>query len=134
MIRVFDYAVRFAVAVILLQTLWFKFRAAPESVAIFTALHAEPWGRVAAGVVELAASVLLFLPRGVIFGAGLAFGTMLCAVLAHLFVIGVAVRGDGGLLFGLAIGVALLSLICIYIHRAAAFVVLRRLKILPERY
>ncbi|MBN8220830.1 MAG: DoxX family protein [Spirochaetes bacterium] len=96
MIRIFDYAIRIVIAIVLLQTLWFKFRAAPESVAIFTALHAEPWGRIAAGVVELAASVLLFLPRAVIFGAGLTLGTMLGAVLAHIFVIGIAVRGDGG--------------------------------------
>lgn len=133
MIRIFDYAIRIVIAIVLLQTLWFKFRAAPESVAIFTALHAEPWGRIAAGVVELAASVLLFLPRAVIFGAGLTLGTMLGAVLAHIFVIGIAVRGDGGLLFGLAVGVALLSAICVYIHRADAVVVLRRLKLLPER-
>lgn len=127
--RVLDYAVRAAIAVVLLQTLWFKFRAAPESVAIFSALHAEPWGRVAAGVVELIASVLLFFPRGVFFGAVLALATMMAAILTHLLIIGVAVRGDGGLLFGLAIAVALLSSICVYIHRADAFVALRRLGI-----
>ncbi len=123
-VRIIDYAIRTAIAVILIQTLWFKFRAAPESVAIFSALHVEPWGRIAAGVIELAASLLLVFPRTVIFGAGIALGTMLGAMLSHIFVIGIAVKNDGGLLFGLAAGVALLSLICIYIHRAEAIRVL----------
>lgn len=127
-LRVIDYAARAAIAVILLQTLWFKFRAAPESVAIFSALHAEPWGRIAAGVMELIASLLLFFPRTAFYGAALAFGTMLGAILAHLFVIGVVVRNDSGLLFGLALGVALLSLICVYIHRAEATRVLKMLR------
>lgn len=120
LVRVIDYAARAAIAVILLQTLWFKFRAAPESVAIFSALHVEPWGRIAAGVTELVASLLLIFPRTVFLGAALALGTMLGAIVTHIFVIGVVVRNDGGLLFGLAVGVALLSLICIYIHRAEA--------------
>lgn len=118
--RVIDYAARGVIAVILLQTLWFKFRAAPESVAIFSALHVEPWGRIAAGIIELIASLLLLFPRTVFYGAAVALGTMLGAIVTHIFVIGVAVRGDGGLLFGLAVGVALLSLICIYIHRGEA--------------
>lgn len=127
-LRIFDYAARAAIAIILLQTLWFKFRAAPESVAIFTALHAEPWGRIGAGVVELIASLLLIFPRTVIFGAVIALGAMFGAMLAHIFVIGVVVKNDGGLLFCLAAGVAVLSLICVYIHRAEAIEVLHRLR------
>jgi hypothetical protein len=61
--RLLDYAARGAIALILIQTLWFKFRAAPESVAIFSALHVEPWGRILAGLAELAISLLILFPR-----------------------------------------------------------------------
>ena len=40
-------------AIILAQTLFFKFTAAPESVAIFTKLYVEPFGRIVAGIMEL---------------------------------------------------------------------------------
>jgi putative oxidoreductase len=128
LVKVIDYAARTAIAFILLQTLWFKFRAAPESVEIFSALHAEPWGRIFAGTMELAASLLLIHPRTVVYGAGLALGTMFGAILSHVFVIGIAVRGDSGLLFGLAVAVALLSVICIYIRRGEAASALAALK------
>lgn len=120
MMKYLDYLLRGIVAVILLQTLWFKFSAAPESVAIFSALHVEPWGRYVAAVTELTASILLAIPRTVVFGAALAAGTMFGAIAAHIFVIGIAVQGDGGLLFALACLVAMASLICLYIRRDEA--------------
>lgn len=101
--KIADYALRALIAAVLLQTLWFKFRAAPESVMIFSALHAEPWGRIAAGVTELIAAVLLVVPQTVVFGALLTICSMLGAVAAHVFVIGISVQNDGGLLFGLAL-------------------------------
>ncbi len=115
-----DYLLRGFIALILLQTLWFKFRAAPESVAIFSALHVEPWGRYFAGSVELAASILLLFSRGVVFGAAISLGTMIGAIAAHIFVIGISVQDDGGLLFALACLVATASLICLYIRRDEA--------------
>ena len=133
LVRITDYAARAAIAFILLQTLWFKFRAAPESVAIFSALHVEPWGRIAAGVIELVASLLLIFPRTVLYGAVLALGTMLGAIVTHIFVIGIVVRNDSGLLFALAVGVALFSLICIYIHRGEAIRALGMLRTTPRR-
>lgn len=90
-------------AAILAQTLFFKFTAAPESVFIFTRLGVEPWGRLASGGVELVAVVLLLWPRGAVFGALLALGVMSGAILAHLTRLGIAVQGDGGLLFVLAL-------------------------------
>ena len=92
-----------AVAVILLQTLFFKFTAAEESVYIFSTIHAEPWGRIGSGVVELIASLLLFVPALAPVGAGLAMASMSGAILTHLTVLGSEVKGDGGLLFGLAL-------------------------------
>lgn len=89
---------RLVAAVILLQTLFFKFTAAPESVALFTRLGVEPWGRIGTGVLELIASALILIPATVWAGSALAIGLMIGAVLSHVFVIGIA-RDDGGQLF-----------------------------------
>ncbi len=93
-------------SIILLQTLWFKFSGSPESVYIFSAIGAEPAGRIASGVVELFAALLLLWPAFAWAGALLALGTMLGAIGTHLGVIGIEVQGDGGLLFTLAMVVA----------------------------
>lgn len=93
---------RVLAALILLQTLYFKFSGAPESVYIFTTVGAEPVGRIGSGVVELFAAILLFVPRFNWLGAGLAAGVMAGAILSHLTVLGIEVMGDGGLLFSLA--------------------------------
>jgi hypothetical protein len=58
-----SWTVRGIAAVILLQTLFFKFTAAKESVYIFTTVGMEPWGRIGSGVVELIAAILLLFPR-----------------------------------------------------------------------
>jgi putative oxidoreductase len=113
-----SWAAQLLVAGILLQTLFFKFTAAEESVYIFTALGAEPWGRIASGVVELAASLLLLIPATAPFGALLTIGTMTGAILSHLTVLGIEVKGDGGLLFGLAVTALLGSLVVLAIRRA----------------
>jgi hypothetical protein len=98
-----SWAGQLVAAAILAQTLFFKFTAAPESVFIFTRLGVEPWGRLASGVVELGAVVLLLVPRTAALGALLALGVMSGAILAHLTRLGIAVQGDGGLLFALAL-------------------------------
>jgi uncharacterized membrane protein HdeD (DUF308 family) len=64
-----SWALRGIAAAILLQTLFFKFSGAKESVYIFSTLGMEPWGRIGSGVVELIASILLLLPPTVVFGA-----------------------------------------------------------------
>lgn len=95
--------VRIVVALILVQTLFFKFTGAPESVYIFTKVGQEPWGRYGSGAVELIASVLLFVPGLVPVGAVLALGVMSGAIFFHLTRLGVVVQDDGGLLFALAV-------------------------------
>jgi uncharacterized membrane protein YphA (DoxX/SURF4 family) len=96
---IFPWVLRVLAAVILLQTLFFKFTGAEESVYIFTKLGMEPWGRIGTGVMELIASLLILLPRTTAFGALLAVGIMSGAILSHLFFLGISVQGDGGLLF-----------------------------------
>src|SRR5262249_41190598 len=117
---------RIAAAVILLQTLFFKFTAAPESVYIFTKVHAEPWGRIGSGVVELIAAVLILIPRTVWVGALLAVGVMAGAIVSHLTVLGIEVMGDGGLLFGLALIVFCTSTVALVLHRTQIPVIGRR--------
>lgn len=84
---------------IMLQTLFFKFSAAEESIYIFSELGIEPWGRIGSGVVELIASLLLVFPFTRWMGALLGFGTMIGAVCSHLFILGIEIMNDGGLLF-----------------------------------
>lgn len=90
------------VAIILLQTLFFKFTGAAESVFIFTTLGAEPIGRIGSGAVELIASILLFIPGLNWLGALLALGTMSGAIVSHIAILGIEIMGDGGTLFYLA--------------------------------
>jgi len=112
-------ALRLVVAAILLQTLYFKFTGAPESVYIFQTLGAEPWGRLGSGVAELIAAVLLLLPRTAGIGAVLSMGIISGALLSHLTLLGIEVQGDGGLLFGLAVAVFVGSAIIAWAHRDA---------------
>lgn len=104
-------------AVLMLQTLYFKFQAEPESVYIFTKVGIEPWGRIGTGVIELIASVLILIPRTAWIGAGLGLGVMLGAILTHLALLGIEVQGDGGQLFFYAIAVAVSCVTILYITR-----------------
>ena len=123
---VVSWICRIAAAVILLQTLFFKFTAAPESVYIFTKVHAEPWGRIGSGIVELIAAALILIPRTVWAGALLALGVMAGAIVSHLTVLGIEVMGDGGLLFGLALIVFCTSTVALVLHRTQIPVIGRR--------
>ncbi|GEC72379.1 DoxX-like family protein [Flavobacterium flevense] len=111
---VFTWFLRFFVAVILLQTLYFKFTAAAESVYIFSKLGMEPYGRIATGIFELVAAVLILMPRTTIFGALLGLGLMIGAVVSHIFVLGIEVQNDGGTLFMLALLVLINCAVLIY--------------------
>jgi uncharacterized membrane protein YphA (DoxX/SURF4 family) len=102
-LRAVLWLMRLVIAGILLQTLFFKFTGAAESVFIFETLGAEPYGRIGSGVVELVASVLILVPSTVALGALLSAGVMSGAVISHLTVLGIEIMGDGGLLFALAV-------------------------------
>ncbi|HSM17456.1 MAG TPA: DoxX family protein [Gemmatimonadales bacterium] len=104
-------------AVILGQSLFFKFTGAPEAVYIFERLGVEPWGRYATGIVELVTVVLLLIPRTAGVGALLAIGLMVGAVGSHLTVLGINVQGDGGTLFGMAIVTLIAAVIVARIRR-----------------
>jgi hypothetical protein len=112
-----SWALRLVAAGILLQTLYFKFQGAEESVYIFSTLHMEPWGRIGTGVAELVTAVLLLIPRTVALGAAAAIGILSGAIFFHLTVLGIEVQGDGGLLFGLALTVSACALALLSLHR-----------------
>ncbi len=130
-VLVFSWICRIVAAIILLQTLFFKFTAAPESVYIFTKLGtfihtyipfasistAEVSGRIGSGIAELIAAVLLLTPRFVWAGAVLAMAATGGAIVSHLTFLGVEVQGDKGLLFFLAIAVFVTSAIALFLHR-----------------
>jgi hypothetical protein len=117
---VVSWVCRVIVAVILLQTLFFKFTGAEESKYIFTTLlgaDLEAFGRIGSGAVELIAAILLVVPRTAWLGAFLSLGTISGAIMSHLTMLGIVVKDDGGLLFALAITVFVLSSVVLLIHR-----------------
>ena len=117
-LQILSWVLQLTVAGVLLQTLFFKFTGAEESVYIFNTLGVEPWGRIGSGAVELVAAVLLLIPATAPFGALLTMGLMVGAIGSHLTVLGIEVRGDGGLLFGLAVSAFIGSAIVLLIRRA----------------
>lgn len=102
-------AARAIAAIIMAQTLYFKFSGAEESVYIFTTVGMEPWGRIGVGALELVASILLMITATAWFGAGLGLGLMTGAIGMHLLMLGIEVKGDGGQLFLYAVIVAVCS-------------------------
>lgn len=119
------WILRILPAVILLQTLYFKFTASPESVYIFTTVGMEPWGRIGSGIVELIAAILILTPRTTWLGALLAMGVMSGAIFFHITMLGIEVQGDGGLLFAYALLVFFCCAVLVYLNRENIFSLLR---------
>jgi uncharacterized membrane protein YphA (DoxX/SURF4 family) len=113
----FNFLLRLIVAIILVQTLYFKFTGAPESVYIFTTLGMEPAGRIGSGIVELLAAILILIPSTTWLGALLALGTISGALFFHLTKLGIVVMDDDGTLFILACIVFVGSLILLWKNR-----------------
>jgi len=103
------WACRIIAAIIMLQTLYFKFTGAPESVYIFSQVGMEPEGRYATGIAELIASVLILIPKTSLIGASLALFIMIGAIATHISILGIEVMNDHGQLFIYALIVAFAS-------------------------
>ena len=117
---------RVIVAIILLQTLYFKFSAHPDSIHIFETVGMEPWGRIGTGIVELIAGILLLIPSTAWIGAGMAFGVISGAVVMHLTLLGIDVNGDGGQLFYMALFVFIASGIILWFEKDKILAILKR--------
>ena len=111
------WVLRLLAAIILLQTLFFKFTAAEESVYIFTQIGMEPVGRIGIGIMELIAAILILYPKTTPYGALLAVGLMAGAIFFHLTKLGIVVKNDGGQLFVYALIVLVSSAILLVIFR-----------------
>ncbi|HOX84072.1 MAG TPA: DoxX family protein [Chryseolinea sp.] len=125
---VFYWTVRLLAALIMFQTLYFKFTGASESVYIFTTVGMEPWGRVGVGVLELVATVLLLINVTAWLGAGLALGLMFGAIGMHLTILGIEVEGDGGYLFTLCLIVSICSAFVLFRNKEKVMALLPFLK------
>ena len=115
--KVISWICQVVAAIIMLQTLYFKFSGSEESVFIFSTLNIEPWGRFGTGIAELIASVLLLIPATCWLGALIGIGIMGGALVSHLTILGIEVKGDGGYLFFLGIIVLITCLIIVFIRR-----------------
>lgn len=114
-ITIFTWILRILAAVIMLQTLYFKFTAHEQSVALFTKLGMEPWGRIGIGILELIASILILYPRTTGWGAALGVGLMSGAIFFHLTKLGIIVDGDAVLfIYALVAFTCCLILLVIY--------------------
>lgn len=119
-LTVISWICRIIIAIILLQTLYFKFTGAEESKYIFSTLMGaeyEAYGRIGSGIIELIAAILILIPGISWLGAVIALGTISGAIFSHLTKLGIVVKDDGGFLFGLAITVFVLSVVVLLIHR-----------------
>jgi putative oxidoreductase len=127
MSRLLLWTARLVGAAIMLQTLYFKFTGAEESVAIFKAVGIEPWGRFCVGTLELIASILLLMPALSWIGAVLALALMAGAIVLHLTILGIESQGDGGQLFVFAIVVSACSLYVLWASRSQVRLALGKL-------
>ncbi len=119
------YALRYFPAVILLQTLFFKFSGAEVSIYIFKSIDdymhwnqvMEPYGRIGTGIGELIAGLLLLWPKNSHYGAALSLGLITGALITHLMILGIDVKGDGGKVFYLAVATFICNIIVVYQSR-----------------
>ncbi|WP_337967455.1 DoxX family protein [uncultured Flavobacterium sp.] len=119
------WILRVVAAGILLQTLFFKFSGAAESIYIFSTLGIEPYGRIGSGIAELICAILILIPKATWIGAFGASGIMTGAILSHLFVLGIVVENDGGFLFLLAILTLMCCLTLLYFDKNKLFNLLK---------
>ena len=121
------WLLRLIAAIIMLQTLFFKFSGAEESIYIFTKLGIEPWGRIGTGIIELIASIFILNPRTTGLGAIMGMGVMAGALLSHLTTLGIAVKDDGGQLFTYALIVFFSCAFLLVFHINQVILLLKRL-------
>jgi uncharacterized membrane protein YphA (DoxX/SURF4 family) len=115
--KYFPLILRVIVAVILIQTLRFKFTAHPDSVYIFETVGLEPYGRIVIGVLEAIAGILLLIPKTVWAGATLTLGVIGGAIFMHLTKLGIEINNDGGILFATAILTFVLALYILFQYK-----------------
>lgn len=119
--EIIKWIFRIVASGILLQTLFFKFSGAEESIYIFSTLGMEPYGRIGSGIAELIVAVLILIPKATWIGALGGIGLMSGAIASHLFVLGIEVKNDDGLLFSLAVITLLSCLVLLFFDKNKLF-------------
>ena len=119
--EIIKWIFRIVASGILLQTLFFKFSGAEESIYIFSTLGIEPYGRIGSGIAELIVAILILIPKTTWIGALGGIGLMTGAIASHFFVLGIEVKNDGGLLFGLAVITLLSCFVLLYLNKNKLF-------------
>lgn len=119
--------IRIVIAIILLQTLRYKFTGHPDSIYIFSKIGLEPVGRIGIGVLEFFAAILILIPRTIWIGSALALGILSGAILMHLTILGIEVKTDGGMLFFMAISTFILSGLAFWNERRKVPVIGKRI-------
>ena len=115
--RIVSWVCQLIAAGIMIETLFYKFTGAPESVYIFRRMGTEPWWRWGQGIWELLASICLLMPRLRWAGGILTTGAMLAAILSHMTWLGYSIQGDHGLLFGMALVTFTCGVTVLMLHR-----------------
>ncbi len=126
--NIISWLLRLTVSIILLQTLYFKFTAHPDSIHIFSELGVEPWGRIGLGIIELITAIMIFIPQTKILGMVNSLGIMIGAILSHAMVLGINVSNDGGTLFSLAIIVFSAALLYLFLNKNELMALINTLK------
>jgi uncharacterized membrane protein YphA (DoxX/SURF4 family) len=110
--------IRLLVALNFLPAIYFKFTAAPLSVALFTAMSnafhglvSQPVFRLGSGIVETVLVLLLLIPSTARPGAALIAVWMVGAILSHIFVLGY------GVFFVSALAIFFLSCLYLFLTR-----------------
>jgi len=126
--NILSWLLKLTVAIIFLQTLYFKFTAHPDSVHIFSALGVEPWGRIGLGIIELITVLLILYPKTKTIGMLVGFVIIIGAVLSHILVLGINVSNDGGGLFTLASIIVIACILYFIINKSDLIALIHKLK------
>jgi len=99
--KLFPTLLKIVAAFIMLQTLFFKFSGAQQSIELFTIIAGdnEAYMRIGTGILELIASIFLFIPKRVWLGSFLTVGLMGGAIMSHITILGIVHNNDDGVLF-----------------------------------
>ena len=119
---------RVVIALILIQTLRFKFTAHPDSVYIFSKVGLEPYGRIGIGIVELIAAILILIRRTIWLGALVTLAVISGALILHFTTLGIEINNDGGTLFYMALLVFILAFVVLYLLREEIPIIGKHLK------
>ena len=83
------WLIQYFMAYTMFQAAFAKFLAMDAVVVMFDEIGMEPHGRILIGLIELLAAVCLLIPGSSIYGAFLALGVMVGAIIGHLTNIGI---------------------------------------------